>query len=645
MLYKNILKELPPTQLDKMKMGKRSYLAVSRIEKTKKCGRILVVDIYKRVKPRELQFRFFTDGKTFQVYSVENEKWAQKTLYSIISGRSDYCYGYVPEEYKIASSENTINEVKKIIGIDNCAEDSIIRLVDDFVRGITRERRQRANDAKEERIRRHMDLFGEYPSGFNDYLRTELFGEYIFVDKKIKGIKPGVCTACGKKIKFSEPVKHRSIIKCPKCGKQTVVFEKRYIDSIRERRRVCIADRKDGHLLFRWLDVSCGWYIADNGKYKPYYNKADYARTLQIYEQGKEKTVCYEYKYAYPWGAKWRKQDLSCDDLAYFYNRNLTKVFGNKYYNVDLEKELQENHQPLHVIKMLKNLKELPPTEYLFKMGMYRLASELDPETLGNGRDFASILGVSAQYKKMYAERNVSNDEHYIIKAAREWVSDEDFVKLRNLRPNSAQSTTICIMLETMTFKKFVNYFTAQRKLYPREGLDQVLRWYNDYISMSEQMNVDLSHKSVRYPKDIKTAHNELLKKHKAIEDEALERQMKKATENLYNGLTEYKDKDYAIVFPHSRAEFIAEGQSLNHCVGTQEMYFKNHLAGTKMIFFVRRAADIQKPYVTMEIDMKRLVIMQIYGYGDKRPDVQTIKFANKFLNLLKKDVTARRAC
>ena len=74
-------------------------------------------------------------------------------------------------------------------------------------------------------------------------------------------------------------------------------------------------------------------------------------------------------------------------------------------------------------------------------------------------------------------------------------------------------------------------------------------------------------------------------------------------------------------------------------------MYFKNHLAGTKMIFFVRRAADIQKPYVTMEIDMKRLVINQIYGYGDKRPDVQTIKFANKFLNLLKKDVTARRAC
>ena len=202
MLYKNILKELPPTQLDKMKMGKRSYLAVSRIEKTKKCGRILVVDIYKRVKPRELQFRFFTDGKTFQVYSVENEKWAQKTLYSVISGRSDYCYGYVPEEYQIASSENTINEVKKIIGIDNSAEDSIIRLVDDFVRGITREHRQRADDAKEERIRRHMDLFGEYPSDFNDYLRTELFGEYIFVDKKIKGIKPGVCTACGKKIKF-----------------------------------------------------------------------------------------------------------------------------------------------------------------------------------------------------------------------------------------------------------------------------------------------------------------------------------------------------------------------------------------------------------------------------------------------------------
>ena len=61
------------------------------------------------------------------------------------------------------------------------------------------------------------------------------------------------------------------------------------------------------------------------------------------------------------------------------------------------------------------------------------------------------------------------------------------------------------------------------------------------------------------------------------------------------------------------------------------------------MIFFIRHADDIKKPYVTMEIDMKRLVIIQIYGYGDKRPNSETVAFANKFLTRLKKDTMARR--
>ena len=148
----------------------------------------------------------------------------------------------------------------------------------------------------------------------------------------------------------------------------------------------------------------------------------------------------------------------------------------------------------------------------------------------------------------------------------------------------------------------------------------------------------------IRFPKDIKAAHDDLITKFKAKEMEIYDEQMRRAKENLYNGLTEYKNDGYAIVFPKTRTEFIKEGQSLNHCVGTQEMYFKNHLEGTRMIFFIRHEEEIEKPFVTMEIDMRELRIRQIYGYGDKTPAKEVRDFADRFLKLLKKDVARRTA-
>lgn len=648
MLYKNILKELPPTQLDKMKMGKRSYLAVSRIEKTKKCGRILVVDIYQREKPQDLLYRFFSDKNTYQIYDVKKDKWERKSLYGVITGEANYYY-YIEEKYKIAASDEAVETVKKFLGSKVhywSYESEIIGCIDQYVRNLAREQRERSEEKREARKEKYMNMFPTLPKDFNDFLQNSVFNKYIFTDKKVNGIKPGRCTACGKKINVSPQTKHKSVIKCPKCGNVVVVFEKRYIDSIHEKKKVFKADKVDGQFLFRWMNVTAEWYVDKQGKYKARYYEDDYFRELHLSEKGTDKTIRYEFKSVYPYGYAWREYKWTDerDDLSYVYSNNLTEIFGEKYYNVSLQKELSKNQQPLHFVRLLKNLKELPPTEYLFKMGMYRLASELDSHRLKKGNDFGTILGINPQYKKMYAEKNVSKDEHIIIKTAREWVSEDDLMKLRNLRSQTQHVGTICHLLGTMTFRKFVNYFNSQKKICPRVALDQLFRWYEDYVSMSEQMNIDLSHKSVRYPKDIKAAHDNLLAKYKAIEDKALEEQMRKAAESLYNGLTEYKDNDYAIVFPRTRAEFIAEGQSLNHCVGTQEKYFKNHIAGTNMIFFIRHADDIKKPYVTMEIDMKRLVIIQIYGYGDKRPNSETVAFANKFLTRLKKDTMARRA-
>jgi hypothetical protein len=270
-------------------------------------------------------------------------------------------------------------------------------------------------------------------------------------------------------------------------------------------------------------------------------------------------------------------------------------------------------------------------------MGMYRLASEIDPDDLGKGRDFKSILGVNPQYKELYSRWNISRSEHDLIKKSVVWVTEADFILMRKLNMNSAQVETALTLLETMPYRRFAIYFNRQREIH-RATLDQIFRWYKDYIAMSDVLNVDLSHKSVRFPKDIKQAHDSLIVKYTAVKDEELDRRFKLATENLYSGLQKYEDDKYAIVLPQSREDFIREGQSLSHCVGTQSQYFENHMKGERMIFFIRKIEDRETPFVTMEIDMKRCVVLQCYGYGDKRPNAEVIAFSNKFVTLLKKN-------
>lgn len=637
MLYKNILKDIPPTPLDKMKLGKKKYLAVAQIISDKKCGKVLVMDIYKRVKPRTLILRFYCDKENYQVYDVEKDKWMRRNPSIVLAMYEGYTYCYPFRNDFAAASEETCELLKDFFN-SKYIHQNCLGHIDEFVRELNTEKSNKARIRKRERIDSLMGLFPKLPKDFKIYLKTEVFKHYIFMDKLVNGIKPGRCSACGRKVKLPKGTKHKSTVICPKCGAETIAFESRYIESIKEEQTICVAHKVDEQLIIRWLTVYAGWYVTKNGQYAPSYKTNEYSRTMYLSSKGQNTICSFNNKNVWPYGQYWREQKTYIqDDLAYVYSYNLREVFGDTYYNIDFESELRKNNRPLHFVKLLDNLKNLPATEYLVKMGMYRIASEIDSDDLQEGGHFGSILGVNPQYKQMYIKLNISKNEHDLIKASNAWVNEAEFLKMRQFKLKPYQNSIVCKMLETMSYKRFVSYFTRQRAIYPKIAFEHILQWYRDYIQMSEQMDIDLSHKSVRFPKDIKVAHDRLLKEFKLVETQIYDEQLKRASKNLYAGLTEYKSNGFAIVFPKTRSEFIIEGQSLNHCVGTQEMYFNNHLKGERMIFFIRHENEIDKPFVTMEIDMRRLTILQIYGYGDKRPAQEVINFANKFLTQLKR--------
>ena len=151
---------------------------------------------------------------------------------------------------------------------------------------------------------------------------------------------------------------------------------------------------------------------------------------------------------------------------------------------------------------------------------------------------------------------------------------------------------------------------------------------------MSKSLGVDLSRKSIRFPSNIKIAHDVILERFNKVKHKLEDENFAQAREKLYAGMKEYAKGDYCIVFPKTRSEFIAEGQSLNHCVGG-DSYYQNHLKGKRMVFFVRRTEEPSKPFFTMEIDMRQLKILQLYGYSDCTAPAEVRKFANEFLRRL----------
>ena len=149
---------------------------------------------------------------------------------------------------------------------------------------------------------------------------------------------------------------------------------------------------------------------------------------------------------------------------------------------------------------------------------------------------------------------------------------------------------------------------------------------------MSQALGVDLSHKSVRFPADCAAAHDQIIPRFNAVKYEAEDNLFEVKTFPIYEqyGLEDYQYGDLRMVLPRKRTDLITEGQTLNHCVGS-ESYFKNHIAGTRMIFFVRKAKEPEKPYFTMELDMADFRICQLYGFGDCSAPPEIRKFAERF--------------
>jgi len=155
----------------------------------------------------------------------------------------------------------------------------------------------------------------------------------------------------------------------------------------------------------------------------------------------------------------------------------------------------------------------------------------------------------------------------------------------------------------------------------------QDANWFilQDYWQMSRQLHRDLADGLVRWPRNLKAAHDQVMGELKAREHAALRERFRERAAELEPLSFEL---DGLLIRPcGTEAELIQEGKDLHHCVAS---YAKSHAEGRTAILFIRQAAEPDKPFFTLEFDEKAKQVKQNRGLRncDRTPEVRAFEDA-----------------
>jgi hypothetical protein len=139
----------------------------------------------------------------------------------------------------------------------------------------------------------------------------------------------------------------------------------------------------------------------------------------------------------------------------------------------------------------------------------------------------------------------------------------------------------------------------------------------------------NISKKSVLFPKKLIDEHDKVAQLVKIKRDPVMDEAIK-AIHPTLNSKYYYADNDYLIRPPKDFDEFVEEGTKLLHCVCTNG-YYKDHVAGTRLIFFVRKRNKPDNPFYTVEYGVDSQRVIQCYGYRHANATPEIKAFTGKW--------------
>jgi hypothetical protein len=191
---------------------------------------------------------------------------------------------------------------------------------------------------------------------------------------------------------------------------------------------------------------------------------------------------------------------------------------------------------------------------------------------------------------------------------------------------NWLNSNNHSVLQETSEIVPLNKLLSYQKRLKKRGGLSPFfLRDYLDYLKECRELNLDLSRKENLYPNNFSERHlkNQKLlsqKRNPQLDIKIQKRHLKLARKY------EYASQNFQTVVPKDSGDFVIEGGRLDHCVARYAERYANEMTD---IVFLRKAAEPDTPYYTMEISNGKVV--QCRGLRNCAPDAEINTFLEEF--------------
>jgi len=303
--------------------------------------------------------------------------------------------------------------------------------------------------------------------------------------------------------------------------------------------------------------------------------------------------------------------------------------------------------QKFQVNKYIVNYESQPWLEYLAKAGLTVLVSEIlteygwfyvsdEPHEIekntaslkealkldGNRTHrMKQINGTLNALRWLQYEQRQENQGNHLR------ISQEslEFLNRKKISPCDCEQ----LLKELGSVNRMVNYMKKQRVA----PTNFIYTW-RDYLRMAQNEGYDITDDIVRYPKDLKARHDQLVER---INQRTIDAEIKKK-EGQYRELDIkiqahlleakkyfYEDDTYMIIPAGKCMELVEEGRALHHCVGSNDFYMSKMARGESWILFLRKKEDLEKPWYTIEIRMEDDKILQYYSEFDRKPELDKV--------------------
>lgn len=473
------------------------------------------------------------------------------------------------------------------------------------------------------------------------FVKNDVFGnsEYLFY-KKINGVNRGYCSYCNNEFDV-ESLKHNEYGTCPICGASV------HAKSLRYGRGNCFNAACFYYFEKSIIDpkvITCkGYYVTKD--YAVDYKAAETKYELcAVYIFGPDKTTMLRYQY---WEDTYYKTesifDFNIEWLAnmmcYCNFKDIGKVIKGTAYQYMPYKKFEGHYS---IVKLFQEYKKHPGIEYLVKEGFGNLVED----KLTGKPTYSAVNWNGSTILKIL---KIDKQDLQQIRAEREEIS---FMFLKILQDSKKNKWKLSLneigeienkysVSDYAGLKKAAKYGSIQRifryldKQYTKFNGDKKDRYYyahhqvltilKDYIGDCEMLGMDLNDEHVLFPKNLYIAHQNTSKQIKIKKNELFDAMIKKRISKLE--VYKFQHGDYLIRPAESTADLINEGSTLNHCVATH--YTKPYAKGETIILFVRKTAEPDVPFCTVEVKDNK--VKQAYIKNDRVPNKETLDFIDIF--------------